>query len=272
MTAILNFVIPILHPQNAENWQVVKENLIETIRSVSGQDSNNWRAIIVANKEADLPDMPPKFEVKYVDFLPNPTFDVDKHDVEIFRSNLRLDKGRRLLSGMLLAKEKSTEDDYVMTVDGDDFISCRLASFVAKNPDSNGWYMPTGYFWDEKGYLLHKNHVFSRRCGTSHIIKIGLMSLPRSLDVADVDYIRSMLGSHIFIKDVLDKQGTPLEPLPFPGAVYRINHSASVTKTSGILRKLFFENGVLKSPKKTLVEISNIRYLNSSYKKEFWGY
>ncbi|MBD2231997.1 hypothetical protein [Phormidium tenue] len=271
MTGILNFVIPILHPENAKNWHVVKKNLEETMRSISGQISDNWRATIVANKESDLPELRPKFQINYVDFPPNPIFEKGSQNIETFRDAVRLDKGRRLLSGMLHVRKYSTDDDYIMTVDGDDLISCNLASFVRQNSGANGWYIPTGFFWEDGGKLLYKSSIFSRRCGTSHIVKIGLLSLPNSFDAAQDDYVKNMLGSHIFIKDFMEKQKTPLDPLSFPGAVYRINHSESHSKSSGLLGKVFLQNGVLKSPKKVISETLKFRLVNTSFKKEFWG-
>jgi hypothetical protein len=66
--------------------------------------------------------------------------------------------------------------------------------------------------------------MFHKICGTSHVIRADLMKIPARVEDADDVYIRRWLGSHISIADDLQRQGTPLAPLPFTGAVYRIGH------------------------------------------------
>src|ERR1700721_354719 len=71
MRNILTFIVPVRHQDNAPSWQNVKRHLSDTILSISQQQGEGWKAIIVANHGADLPDIPPGFEVTRVDFPPN---------------------------------------------------------------------------------------------------------------------------------------------------------------------------------------------------------
>ena len=71
MKNVLTFVIPVRHPNNARNWHQVKQQLSETVLSISRQLDEGWKAVIVANQGADLPSVPEGFEVKRVDFEPN---------------------------------------------------------------------------------------------------------------------------------------------------------------------------------------------------------
>ena len=55
MGAMLSFVIPVRHQENARDWNRVKENLSQTVASISGQTHSSWDAVIVANHGATLP-------------------------------------------------------------------------------------------------------------------------------------------------------------------------------------------------------------------------
>ncbi len=89
---------------------------------------------------------------------------------------IRADKGRRVLAGMLQAGAMG----HVMIVDDDDFVSCRLAGFVAANLAETGWYLKHGYVWTEGSRLLFRHDDFSHLCGTSHIIRLICMSCRRT--------------------------------------------------------------------------------------------
>jgi len=265
--SVLTFVIPLRHPQNSADWPALKQRLAETIRSIAAQDDVRWRAIIVANEGSDLPALPNHFEVKQVDFPPNPMFEQADNDLEAFRDACRLDKGRRVLAGILEADKTG----HVMVVDDDDFVSRRLTSFVAGYPGKNGWYVQSGYLWGDGGRLIYEYADFSRFCGTSHIIRADLYELPASVAAADPAYIRKMFGSHIFIREYLAARGQPLEPLPFVGAVYRIGHAGAHSKSPGLIKQVFFKRELLKNPLKLVGRFSRLRLLGAAVRGQFWG-
>lgn len=268
MKNILTFIIPVRHQENATNWQVVKNNLKDTIRSIANQDSAGWRAIIVANHGADLPDLPRGFEAKRVDFPPNQIYRQENRSKEDFYNAFRIDKGRRVLAGLLHAGEMG----HVMIMDDDDFVSRRLTSFVAAHSQANGWYIKDGYIWGHGGKLLYKYNLnFARLCGSSHIIKSELYELPSSMEAATPEYIRKMLGSHIFIDEYLANKGTPLVPLPFVGAVYRTGHSESHSRERSILSQYVCQRWLLRQPMDLARRISRLRFKTSAIDQEFFG-
>ncbi len=65
-----------------------------------------------------------------------------------------------------------------MIVDDDDFVSNRLVTFVAQNAGRNGWYMRVGYVWSSNGRLVYRDGDFSNICGTSHIVRADLYTIP----------------------------------------------------------------------------------------------
>jgi hypothetical protein len=263
----LTFVIPVRHPENSRDWPALKRRLAQTIRSISGQEDARWRAIIVANEGSDLPALPGNFAVKAVRFSPNPMFEQGDNDREAFLESCRLDKGRRVLAGILHADRGG----YCMVVDEDDFVSCRLTGFVADRSGENGWYLQKGYVWEDGGRLMYEYADFSKFCGTSHIVRTALYDLPASVETAEPGQIRRIFGSHISIRDYLEARGTPLAPLPFAGAIYRVGHAGAHSKSHGLFRQVFFNREIINNPFKLARSFGHLRLLNGSMRQQFWG-
>lgn len=266
MKNILTFIIPVRHQDNAKDWALLKKHLSETIASIANQTVSGWKVVIVANEGADLPTLPAGFEVKRVTFPPNAMHEQGAHALEDFREAVRLDKGRRILAGMLHAGDMG----HAMVVDDDDFISRRLTEFVAANPSANGWTMREGYIWSG-GDLLYRYGDFSKLCGTSHIIRADLFKLPKRFEDAAEAYISRTLGSHVFIEDDLRAAGTPLAPLPFAGAVYRTGHNESHSRSEAILKKFLFQKDVLMNPLRLMCRALRLRWKSPQMNREFFG-
>src|SRR5215204_1150059 len=116
---MLTFIIPLLHPRNSPQWSQTIAYLRETVRSIAAQKSSDWQAVVVANREAELPGLPNRVEVVRVDLEPNPMYVIGAGDKEPFYEAVRLDKGQRLLAGMLY----SDRSGHFMVVDADDLVS-----------------------------------------------------------------------------------------------------------------------------------------------------
>lgn len=215
---MLTFLIPVRHHQTVSDWTRVVAQMRTTISSISAQDNAAWNAIIIANEGAELPELPSRFEVVRVDFPPNKLSRTGP--IEEFYSAVRRDKGGRLLAGL----KHAPKDGHLMVVDYDDMISCRLAGLVADQPSSTGWYLDKGYLFSGGNELFLYDWMFHKFCGTSHIVKTSTFAPLFENEPADDHLVSRWLGSHIYIKDDLDSTATPLLPLPFVGAVYRVGH------------------------------------------------
>jgi len=264
-TPVVTFIIPVRHPDNAKNWGALTKRLQQTARSIAAQTDKAWSAVVVANEGAELPPLPVGFSVARVGFSPNPMHDLDAADREAVYEAFRIDKGRRVLAGMLQAGSPS----YFMIVDDDDFVSRDIVSFVSKNRGANGWSVTRGYVWSEGGPLLCLHSNFAGLCGTSHIIRADLYGVPSSFEDADEDYVKRMLGSHIRIEEILRAQGNPLSSLPFPGAVYRVGHAEAHSKSKGMLRTYLLNRAVLSSPRRTFRKLKDFRVLGPGMAAQF---
>lgn len=265
--AILTFVIPVRHPDNAANWQALKSRLAETLRSIAAQTSDDWEGVVVANRGSDLPPMPERFRVEAVDFAPNPLHELTEGTRERVYEAFRLDKGQRVLAGMLSCRSPN----YFMIVDDDDFVSNRLAAFVRDKAGPPGWELAEGYVWSEGGRVVYRHPEFSKLCGTSHIVRADLLELPESMSAASEDYMKRRLGSHVSIDADLRAAGSPLAILPFRGAVYRVGHAGAHSKSQGLLRTYVLEPGVLRRPRNLVRNVARFERIGARMREEFFA-
>jgi hypothetical protein len=264
---LLTFIIPVRHQDNAKDWPLLKSNLRQTMASIANQTHADWRGIVVANEGADLPEMPEGFSALRVDFPPNNMHELQKGPLEDVLDAFRFDKGRRVLSGMLSAPDAR----FFMIVDDDDFVSCDIAGHVAAHPEANGWFVDQGFLWGDGGDWVFATDDFHLMCGTSLIIRADLYGLPASLEAADVDWMKDMLGSHQRIKPALAERGTPLAPLPFAGAVYRIGHAGAHSQSRGLWRKTVLNKKTLKQPRLFFENIRRLHKLRPDLRQRFFG-
>lgn len=264
----MTFLIPVRHHANARDWSQLKSNLRQTVASIAAQTHGDWRGLIVANEGSDLPPLPDRFDVEWVRFPPN-----DMHNRaqtatrEQFYDAFRIDKGRRVLAGMLRARDSR----FFMIVDDDDFVSARITQHAVDHHDANGWTVDHGYIWSDGGKLLLEHDNFNKICGTSLIVRSDLYQLPPQFDDASPEYIKSMLGSHVALHRILDERNTPLQPLPFRGAVYRVGQSGSHSQMPGIVRQYFLNRQSLRHPGQWLKDATRLRIVSPAIRRQFFG-
>ena len=263
---MLTFVVPVRHPENARDWGVVRRTLSQTARSIAAQRDPRWQAVVVANEGADLPDLPRGVRVVRVDFAPNRSYAMHAFPLEQVYEAVRADKGRRILAGLLATRP----DGHVMVVDDDDFVSRALAGHAAGDPQAPGWWLERGYVWEDGGRLVYRLDGFAELCGTSHVIRADLLPRPDTLADADETEVRRMLGSHKFIRRLAAERGTPLAPLPFRGAIYRVGHPGAHSLSSG-LRRQFFPRGLLRTPRQIVPRLLRLGLLTDRIRAEFFG-
>ena len=259
------FIIPVRHPANAPDWPRLVERLTQTMRSISAQRSGNWCGVIVANREARLPQMPPGFVTVRVDLPPNPLYEMDHSNREAIYEAVRTDKGRRVLAGMMAARGAR----FFMVVDDDDFVSRDIVSFAEANPDADGWYVDKGYLWTEGSSFLLRRSAFNTLCGTSHLVRADLYDLPDREEEASMDWVKAMMGSHIKIEGILRDRGHPLSALPFAGAIYRVGHAGAHSGSRGVLRAYLLNRQTLKNPKNLLGNARALTRLDGVRRAEF---
>ena len=265
MSSLLYFVIPVRHQATVRDWGVIKHNLAETLASIAAQTHAGWECRLVANSGADLPPLPARCTVRFVD-LPPPDLPDPRQGMEPYYDAIRHDKGLRIYEGT----RDLPAEAFLMPVDYDDFVSNRLAEFVARNPEAPGWYIPQGYFYSG-GRWYYRTRRLHRSCGTSHILKRrGLGMFETSAGLPDIAAIKRRLGSHLFNQP--DLEGTPdaLQPLPFPGVIYRLGVPGSASGTGGIFRAMTPPGHFLHHPLNALRRLTRYRLMTAKIRQEFF--
>ena len=208
---MLVFVVPIKSPQASKSWERVCQLFERCARSLCNQTSQNYRVIVVCNEQPRIEFHHPNITYIEVDFAvanePDPI------------SIGHTDKGRKILTGLIHAQKFSPS--HTMAVDADDCVSKHLAEFVHQNQNSYGWFINQGYKYQNDSNLIYvKRRNFYKMCGTCNIIKYELNQIPESPEFNRGYGYYKLYIDHEKVREVLQKNGTPLKPLPFPGAVY----------------------------------------------------
>jgi len=219
---MLYFIIPLRDASTTSDWPGVCRLLDRTLASACGQLQDAYRVVIVGHTLPEDYSLPDRCEFISVRFDPPLLTAADDFQRKMWV--MHTDKGRKILHG--LAKAREDAGSYVMFLDADDLVSNRLAGFVAEHEGANGWYFEHGYRLNvhPKPQLFWRKR-FYHECGSSHMIRSDLAPFPDQLDdAADFsDYFVRRYVVHAYVKDDLEKRGTPLSPLPFYGSIYTFN-------------------------------------------------
>jgi hypothetical protein len=257
------FIIPLKSKRVSKDWNRVSRLIERCVRSAINQTSENFRVIIVCHERPDIQIDHPSISYVQVDFPPP---ELGQTNVI---SQMDRDKNRKMWLGLEYASQFNPS--YVMFVDADDCVSFHLAEFISKNPHTNGWFLDSGYVYEDgSDRIYYKKEKFYLMSGTSHIINLSLIK-DESLHSV---YIDSGEPLHQLVVDILASRQTPLAPLPFPGAVYivengeNINADQTSDRSGREDRFSSFKNMILSYPRKLRAVLGSQR-LSSKLADEF---
>lgn len=242
---MLVFLIPIKSSKIAKSWIELSKMFERCLGSVCNQTSLEFKVIVVCHERPDINFYHPQVQYIEVNFpVPGSTLPEKMED-----------KRKKLAVGLLAARE--LQPTHIMPVDADDCISKKIVSYVDQNPQSNGWYVDTGYEYREGSEkIMVRKETFYKLCGTCNIINYRLFSLPdRVLPNEPLTGHDDFLEGHPLAKIHLAARGTPIEPLPFPGAIYVRDQIGESTCMQEPLLDTFKRNPkqALRGIKKTLL-------------------
>ncbi|GAA4965993.1 glycosyltransferase family A protein [Kineococcus glutinatus] len=229
---MLAFITSVRHPRNSSDYGRVEELLRHTLASVCRQTCDDFTVVVACNR-VPAGTFDPRVEFVVVDFPPP----VTTAGPRTGREAVLRDKGTKMAVALLAAQRH--RPDYVMKFDADDFVSRRLAEFTSGG-SGPGWYVDEGFVVSADTLLITGCADFNSRCGTSEIVANRMYDLPTDLPPLDAGQdelsarlgtrlVRDLLGSHRSTVSHFAAAGSPLQPVPFPAAVYAIatgeNHS-----------------------------------------------
>jgi hypothetical protein len=231
---VLGFVTSLPHPANCASYEARSSLLVTTLRSILAQRDAEISVVIVANEPpaATLP-LDDRLHVALVPFPPSSS-PLGRPSLQ----GIEIDKGAKLSVGTSQVIRQGAR--HVMWVDSDDFIHRDIASYAAGRPDAFGWYFNSGYFHIRGGRKVTTvTQDFHQRNGTSHVIRADVIGVPADLDPAlsraevldsvGRDRATQIMGRHRPVVEFFRRQGTPLEPFPFPAAIWELGTGENCT-------------------------------------------
>ena len=187
------FIIPVKSKQAATSWTELCKLFERCLRSVCSQTSPDFQVVVVCNERPEI-----EFHHSQVDYL-----DID-FPIPQASYNARVDdRAKRVVAGLLAVRNLCPS--HIMSVDADDCISRQIAAFVSQHKDANGWYVNSGYEYEEGSNKISiRRKDFHKICGTCNIINYQLFNLPeKMMPYHDLTGYDRFLGGHPLAKSDL---------------------------------------------------------------------
>lgn len=222
---MIAFMTTLRHPQNSADYVRVESLLQDTLASLTRQSCDDYVVIIVGNRRPSFP-LPERTVFVEVNFPP-PSMHKGPRTGP---AAAIWDKGTKNGIGLIAARDFAPE--YVMAVDADDFVHQDLAAFVHDRPGHTGWVVERGLMYSRARNAYRPCKKFYGICGTSFIIPFEAYEVPSHLTVSAMQIeIAEAFGErlehvleHGWAYDWWTGHGRILDPLPFPAAVYHVDH------------------------------------------------
>lgn len=254
------FIVPLKSKQVSKDWIRVSKLLERCVRSIVNQTSENFKLVIVCHERPDIQVEHSSINYVHADFSP------PKLGQPNLVNLMDKDKNNKMLLGLEYAQQMNPS--HVMFVDADDCISCRIADFVSCNSCVDGWFLNSGYIYqDGSNRIFYKKKNFYWLSGTSHIIKYSLLCNESINSI----YNHSDYALHQHIVKIMEESSNPLIPLPFPGAAYITENGENIYQGTPIKPEFsffFFKELILTYPRKLRALIAS-QALKESIIREF---
>jgi hypothetical protein len=150
-------------------------------------------------------------------------------------SNVRLNKGSKLVVGILIAKKYDPE--YVLIFDADDYVGNDISAYVNTHPGENGWIMAHGY--KMLGNRIAPYYRRNSLCGTGNIYNFRLLLEDISPKVSekssqidlfqhvDSKFLFHIIGAHLYSREYYEEKGCPFLEYPTRSVVQLLGHTES---------------------------------------------
>lgn len=206
------FCVPVKGKAIANDWRQVQRNLGVTLHSLIDQTDGRWRAVVCCQDRPDLP-VDPRIEFFAYPVPAEPN---------------TMDKRGKIRAIYRHHAERQGWDGYAFVLDADDVLHPRLVEHFLTDRSRSGYILTRGYVYDVGADLLAVSQPrsvqrplakpFFRMCGSCSAIRFDLREGPGFLEM-----LKSR-GWHRHQKSLLKAFGVMLEDVPFPAALYVVNH------------------------------------------------
>lgn len=245
---MLCFVMALKSKRLSKDWPRVCHLFEASLQSAYRQTDPDIRIITVCHETPDVRGSYDKrVEFINVDFPP---------PAQVTTPLCMKDKWTKIQLGLVRAGE--LKPDFLMIMDADDLVSNRLAAHAHAHPDANGWIIRRGYNYPFGSRWIMLTDHFD--CGTNALVSSRLVNYPKDLSEESRAACSVLRFGHTIIAEKLAEAGTPLEPLPFPGAVYVHSHGDNDSHFGGRF---------MASTRTAIKNLPRQRYLTAARRNEF---
>ncbi|MGD0142731.1 MAG: glycosyltransferase family A protein [Rhizomicrobium sp.] len=217
-SALVTFAIPLRRPVSVADRKRLDDILSLALGSIYRQTHDDFRVLVAAAHQPVLPSfVDDRLEIVAVPGI-QPR---DWHDAIRDVGERRLQLARRFAN---------LGGGYLMLVDHDDFVSCRIVEHVNKDRHPNGYAVRNGLIFDTaRNVLAHypireiTDDEFHHFCGTAFVLRLDPEDVLGTKDGEESFYLRTQSGGHHRVFERMRDAGRPLEGFPFPAAAYTRN-------------------------------------------------
>lgn len=217
---LVTFGIP-LAPATLGDWAHTCKMLEHTLDSVFNQSDSRFRILISGHQQPDI-GLLNESRVEFLLCKEKPPKNPGNHRKDVLNKNFLIGKRLRELGG-----------GYFMHLDADDLVHKDLVKFILNDDNKTGYSIRQGYALDYFNKRLAPvpgawDASFDQVCGSCAVIYFNNSDLP--FDGADTSTLAyNMFRHHAYWRVTSQELGRPLVDLPFPGAIYIVNHSQNIS-------------------------------------------
>ncbi|MCD9027308.1 FkbM family methyltransferase [Luteimonas sp. BDR2-5] len=215
------FGISLAGKQSDEGWARTQFILARTLRSLLNQSDPRFRVVICGHERPDLPALDDPRVIFMTADIPKPKGSSQYRDDKMWK--------RRLIGAAL----RNLGGGYFFPLDADDLVHRDLVHHVLADDNRRGYNIDRGYVEDFAGGRIAPvpgvwSVSFDRVCGSSAVIYFEPEDLPRNGKMEGALYFNHF-QSHAYWPIVAEEWGRPLDSVPFPAAVYVVNHEQNLS-------------------------------------------
>jgi FkbM family methyltransferase len=215
------FGISLASAQVSTDWVRTQEVLGHTLRSLLNQSDPRFTVVICGHERPCLPEIDD----------PRVLFVESDRPPPKNSSGFRGDKMRkRRIAGSIL---RARGGGYFFPLDADDLVHRDVVAHVRAGDNRKGYLIEKGYVLDYGNRVLAPipgawSVSFDRSCGSSAVIWFTADELPIDGE-NDPELYFNLFQSHAYWPLVAEEFGRRLDPLPFAGGVYVVNHAQNLS-------------------------------------------
>lgn len=230
---MLYFTIALRSKASTNRWDAVTADFEATLSSIFNQTCGEFCVYVGCNEKPELKNAyDERLRFIYVD-TPKPN-----GWLECCR-----DRAWKQLACCAAIKKEHPDDvrrggTFVFPVDADDFVSNRIAEYVNRHPDENGFKSKNGYRWNKGAGYMELSPYFG---GSMNVMKLKPQEFPDEMpDIAycfDKETCVALNEKYpvrwddIAVEEKMRQLGRPLATLPFPSTIYVLDTGANISSS-----------------------------------------